>query len=138
MSTSPDPSPVNGHVSLSTDGHGTRVADATQSDSDLSDAQPAGIDAAAPESPDAVGSPDEAPEFAADGQEESSDSSDHDALDDNDFDVADSPASVPSNDASDHAASASVRTAVKRKAAQVLEDEYMRENPELYGLRRSV
>ena len=117
------------------------MADGNQSDSDLSDAQPARVGAAfseSPESPDALGSPDSGPEFAPDEQGEQSESSDHDALDDGDFDGPGSPRSVQSNDASDRASSPSGRTAAKRKATQVIEDDYMRENPELYGLRRSV
>jgi len=48
-----------------------------------------------------------------------------------------SPASARSNDLSDHDASASGPAVAKRKAAHTIEDDYMRENPELYGLRRS-
>ena len=118
------------------------MADGNQSDSDLSDAQPARVGAAfseSPESPDALGSPDSGPEFAPDEQGEQSESSDHDAMDDGDFDGPASPRSVQSNDdASDRATSPSGRAAAKRKATQVIEDDYMRENPELYGLRRSV
>ena len=140
MSTTPDPGPVNGHASPSADEYSTHMADDARSDSDLSDTQPAGVNAASPESADAVGSPDEGPEFAPEDQEEPSDSSDHDAQDDGDFDAAGSPASMQSNDndASDRAGSASARAVAKRKTAQTTEDDYMRENPELYGLRRSV
>ncbi|KAK4101689.1 hypothetical protein N658DRAFT_51637 [Parathielavia hyrcaniae] len=137
MSTSPDPRPVNGHTHSSAERYSTRVDDASQSDSGLSDAQPAEAHAASSESGDAAGSPDEGPDFAPDEQENPSDSSDHDASDDGDFDAPNRSASVQSNAASDRAASASARPAVKRKAAPVIEDDYMRENPELYGLRRS-
>ncbi len=138
MFTPPDTGPVNGHGSPSEDEHNTHVSDGNQSDSDLSDAQPAGLGAASSESPDAVGSPDEGPEFAQEEQEESSDASDNDAVNDEDFDAAGSPASARSNDLSDRDASASGPAVAKRKAAQTIEDEFMRENPELYGLRRSV
>ncbi|KAK4154619.1 P-loop containing nucleoside triphosphate hydrolase protein [Chaetomidium leptoderma] len=137
MSTSPDPSPVNGHVSPSADEHSTHIADGNLSDSDLSDGQPAGVGAASPESADAAGSPDEGPEFAPEEQEEPSDSSDHESPNDGDFDAAGSPASIQSNDASDRAASPSAPTAAKRKSGHAIEDDYMRDNPELYGLRRS-
>ncbi|KAK4044532.1 P-loop containing nucleoside triphosphate hydrolase protein [Parachaetomium inaequale] len=139
MSTSPKPGPVNGHASPSADEYSTHIADDARSDSDLSDTQPAGVRAASPESADAVGSPDEGPEFAPENHEEPSDSSDHDAQDDGDFDAAGSPASMQSNDndASDRAGSASARAVAKRKTGQTTEDDYMRENPELYGLRRS-
>lgn len=138
MSTSPDPGPVNGHASPSADEPSTHVTNGIQSDSDLSDARPAAADVASPESADAAGSPDEEPGLAEEEQEEQSDSGDNDAQDDGDFDAAGSPASAQSNDDADRATSASPRPAAKRKATQVIEDEYMRENPELYGLRRSV
>ncbi|KAK4250820.1 CDH1-like protein [Corynascus novoguineensis] len=135
MSTSPDPSPVNGHTSPSPDGHSTRIEDVARSNSDLSDTQPADVGAASPESADSVDSPDDEPDFAPEEQDDASHSSEHDAEDDADFNGEGSPASAHSNDESDRAASAS--TVVKRKAAHILEDEYIRENPELYGLRRS-
>jgi chromodomain-helicase-DNA-binding protein 1 len=138
MSTSPEPSPVNGHASPSADEYSAHVTNGNQSDSDLSDARPAAVDVASPESDDAAGSPDEEPGFAQEEHEEQSDSSDNDAQDDGDFDAAGSPASVQSNDDADRAASASPRPLPKRKATQVVEDDFMRENPELYGLRRSV
>lgn len=140
MSTSPEPSPVNGLASPSADEYSAHVANGIPSDSDLSDARPAAVDVAPPESDDAAGSPDEEPGSAREEHEEQSDSSENDAQDDGDFDTAGSPASVQSNDDADRAASASAspRRLPKRKAPQVIEDDYMRENPELYGLRRSV
>src|SRR4051812_42127039 len=107
MSTSPDPSPVNGHPSHSADEGNTNIADGAGSDSDLSDTHPAGVGAASPESADAVGSPDVEPDFAPEEQDDASDSSEHDAQDDGDFDEGGSPASAQSNDASDQTASAS-------------------------------
>jgi chromodomain-helicase-DNA-binding protein 1 len=124
---------VNGHASPDRDNFNS--ANDNRSESDLSEAQPAAAGVPSPDSADAVGSPDEGPEL---GQGESSDSSDNDAPDDGDFDAAGSPGSVQSNVDGDHTASASARPAPKRKAAQAIEDEFMRENPELYGLRRSV
>lgn len=138
MSTSPDPGPVNGHESLSGDEQSVQLANGNPTDSDLSDTQPAAVSLGSPESADAVGSPDAEPDFAREEQDEPSDPSDNDAQDDADFDAAGSPASAQSNDSADRAASASTRPAAKRKAALAIEDEYMRENPELYGLRRSV
>jgi chromodomain-helicase-DNA-binding protein 1 len=139
MSTSPDPSPVNGHTSPLSDPHQTYTFDDDQSDDDLSNAQQAtGAGVTSPDSADAVGSPDESHELAEEEQQEESNPSDDDASGDGDFDAAGSPASVQSNEVSDRAGSASTRTTAKRKATHVLEDEYIRENPELYGLRRSV
>ncbi|KAL2178711.1 CDH1-like protein [Thermothelomyces heterothallicus CBS 202.75] len=135
MSTSSDPGPVNGHTSPSPDEHSTHIADAAQSNSHPSDAQPSGVGGASPDSADDAGSADDEPEFAPEEQDDASHSSEHDAPDDADFNEEDSPASAQSNDASDRPVSAS--TAPKRKAAHILDDEYIRENPELYGLRRS-
>ncbi|KAL2171861.1 hypothetical protein VTG60DRAFT_1248 [Thermothelomyces hinnuleus] len=135
MSTSPDPGPVNGHTSPSPDERSTHIADAAQSNSHLSDTQPSGVGGASPDSADDAGSADDEPEFAPEEQDDASHSSEHDAPDDADFNEEDSPASAQSNDASDRPVSAS--TAPKRKAAHILDDEYIRENPELYGLRRS-
>lgn len=139
MSTSPDPGPVNGYASSSADEHSTHVTNGVQSDSELSDSRPAVVDVASPESADAAGSPDEEPGLAEEEHEEQSDSSDNNVQDDEDFDATGSPASVQSiDDDDDRAASASPRPAAKRKATQVIEEDFMRENPELYGLRRSV
>jgi len=143
MSTSSEPSPINGQDSPSGDENISYFANGNQSESDLSYVQNGAADAASPdfaESSDAVGSPTERPELTL---QEPSDPSDDGASDDGDFDAAGSPASVQSqaqsNDYDDRAGSVvSDRPAPKRKVGQVIEDEYMRENPELYGLRRSV
>lgn len=137
MSTSPDPGPVNGHTSPSPDERSTRIAEAAQSNSHLSDTQPSGADGASPGSADDAGSAEDEPEFVPEeDQDDASQSSEQDAPDDADFNGEDSPASAQSNDASDRPVT--VSTAPKRKAANILDDEYIRENPELYGLRRSV
>lgn len=137
MSTSPDPGPVNGHASHFADEHTARSEDGTGSPGALSDAHPAENGAVSPDSTDAAGSPDRGAEFGHEEHEESSESSDNDGAEDGDFEGARSPASLQSLDLSDHEPS-STRPAAKRKAAHAIEDEYMRENPELYGLRRSV
>lgn len=139
MSTSPDPGPVNGHLPPAADDHSTHLANGNQSDSELSEAQPAAAGVASPESADAVGSPDDGPAPAQEEEhEEPSASSDNDnAQDDGDFDATGSPESAQSNDTPARATSSSARASAKRKA-QIMDDEYIRENPELYGLRRSV
>jgi chromodomain-helicase-DNA-binding protein 1 len=139
MSTSPEASPVNGHASPSEDEHMDDVAndDRDQSDSDLSDVQAADDDAD-PQSPDTVdvaGLRAGKPVLSFQQHVEDSGSSDHDASNDADFDMADSPASAHSNGDNSRAASTESRPAPKRKA---VEEDFMRENPELYGLRRSV
>ena len=126
MSTSSDSSPVNGHASPHADEYADQAPNSDQSDSDLSEVQPVDADVA-----DATA---QNPALAG---EDSSGSSDNDASDDADFDMADSPVSPRSNDGNARTVLES-RPAPKRKATQQIEDDFMRENPELYGLRRSV
>ncbi|KAK0703771.1 CDH1-like protein [Lasiosphaeria miniovina] len=133
MSTSPEASPVNGHASPSDDERMSHVANGDQSDSDLSDVQAPDVDRLTPDSPDAPGSPAGKPDLTI---EEASDSSDN-VSDDGDFDMAESPTSARSNAGNSRAASTESRPAPKRKAAHAAEEDFMRENPELYGLRRS-
>ncbi|KAK3694563.1 CHD1-like protein [Podospora appendiculata] len=148
MSTSPEASPANGRVSSPAEEHTLNTANGDLSDSDLSDVQAADVDGTSPESPDAPGSSTEKPELTF---EDASDSSNNEASDDGDFDMAESPASAQSNGEDERAASvesgsgsgsgsasaSGSRPAPKRKVAQATEEEFMRENPELYGLRRS-
>jgi hypothetical protein len=109
-----------------------------QSDSDLSDVQepPPARPSSSPE-PEPV----ELTGELADGQDfaESEDSSDGNASDDADFDMEDDVPSPQSEPAADDAESSSRDSsrAAKRKAA-TNEDAYIKANPELYGLRRSV
>ncbi|KAJ9134013.1 Chromatin remodeling factor 6-1 [Pleurostoma richardsiae] len=136
MSSSPEPGPVNGHVSPEAAGDTVEVANGIQSESDLSDVQPADADHQSSESPNIPDSRNG--DKQADGLDGSSESSDDDASDDADFDMADSPASPRSNGVqNERAGSDDSRRAAKRKAGTSLEEDYMRENPELYGLRRS-
>ena len=134
MSTSSGASPVNGHLYPSVDDHSENEVNGDQSDSDLSDVQAADVDGPSSISVDVAGS---AAQMRAVALEDPSESSDNDAAHDDDFDMADSPASAQSSEGA-RGASIESRPAVKRKAAQVVEEDYMRENPELYGLRRSV
>ncbi|KAF3764970.1 hypothetical protein M406DRAFT_260476 [Cryphonectria parasitica EP155] len=136
MSSSPESSPVNGHISPVANHVSVQLLDPEPSDSDLSDAP----------APD-LGSPasasrDELDQAATDGRaddfDDPSSSSDEDAPNDGDFDDTLEAASPVSNgDQIEAASSDDSRTASKRKAGAGLEEEYMRENPELYGLRRS-
>lgn len=135
MSTSSEASPVNGHASPSIDEPAEHIANGDHSDSDLSDTHGAGADGAPSENVDIPGSVAQQPTVTL---EDPSEPSDNDASDDADFDMADSPASPQSNDGAGHSVTLESRPAPKRKATQTIEDEFMRENPELYGLRRSV
>lgn len=139
MSASPESSPANGHVSPVATSVAVQLLDPEPSDSDLSDVQ--APDVASPSSDSANNFDSTARDGRADDFDGASSPSDNGASDDADFDeVADSPASPRSNGPAEGAASPSddSRTASKRKAGGSLEEDYMRENPELYGLRRSV
>lgn len=139
MSASPESSPANGHVSPVATSVAVQLLDPEPSDSDLSDVQ--APDVASPSSDSANNFDSTARDGRADDFDGASSPSDNGASDDADFDeVVDSPASPRSNGPAEGAVSASddSRTASKRKAGGSLEEDYMRENPELYGLRRSV
>ena len=137
MSTSPEPSPANGHLSPVADEVTVSYANGDQSDSDLSDVQAADVDELSPNSVDDADAGRNA--VARDGFEEASDPSDNDGSDDADFDMAESVASVTSDPNNDQAASSNdSQRAPKRKAPLAQEDDYIRNDPELYGLRRSV
>lgn len=138
MSASPESSPVNGHASPVAKHVSVQLLDPEPSDSDLSDAPAPDV-----ESPSS-GSQDELDPTTADDRvgdfDDPSSSSDEDAPNDGDFDdVADAPSPASNEDHIEAAVSSDdSRTASKRKAGPGLEEEYIRENPELYGLRRSV
>lgn len=140
MSPSPDSSPVNGLVSPVTNTVAVQLLDPEPSDSDLSDAPVADIES--PSSNSQI----EADQAAADGRvddfHDPSSSSDEDAPNDGDFDDVAEPASPGSRNGQIVAASAASsddsREVSKRKAAPIDEEEFIRDNPELYGLRRSV
>lgn len=141
MSASPESSPANGHVSPVASPVAVQLLDPDPSDSDLSDVQ--APDVASPSSDSANNLNSNALDGPVEDSDEASSPSENDASDDGDFDdVAGSPASPRSNDGQNDEAAASAsddsRAAPKRKAGLTLEEEYMRENPELYGLRRSV
>ncbi|KAI2621231.1 P-loop containing nucleoside triphosphate hydrolase protein [Hypoxylon sp. NC1633] len=142
MSSSPEPSSVNGHVSPEGRPRARIVLDDRASESDLSDVNE---NAALPESSPSSSPPvrnqsfqDAEPDLDSHRGVNSSDNDDeNNASDDADFDMEDSP--VPSQSdvpQDDRSTSNSSRRAPKRKAGGEEED-YMRENPELYGLRRS-
>ena len=149
MSSPQDSSPVNGHLSPVPEASIAVAAPGHQSDSDLSDVQEP---AAARDS--SSSSPSPQPDHLAeqviddlDGQEaaESDGSSEANASDDADFDMEDDIPSPQTDGAADEAdevddAGSNSRAsspAPKRKAG-VDEDEFIKANPVLYGLRRSV
>lgn len=118
-----------------------QLLDPDPSDSDLSDVQAPDVASSSPDSANNLNTA--ALDGPVDEYDEASSASENDASDDGDFDdVPDSPASPRSNGQNDDEAAASAsddsRSASKRKAGPGAEEDYMRENPELYGLRRSV
>ncbi|KAH8837459.1 hypothetical protein MCOR27_004667 [Pyricularia oryzae] len=138
MSTSPEPCPTNGHHSDIVVDPDIPGMNGHRSDSDLSDAAEGEVEVQMP-SPD---SEPESPNPAQDADDvddhEVSEPSDNDASEDGDFDAAESPASARIDaQQSERSSSADSRRHAKRKAAGALEEDFMRENPELYGLRRS-
>ncbi|KAI0007082.1 P-loop containing nucleoside triphosphate hydrolase protein [Xylariaceae sp. FL0662B] len=132
MSSSSEPSSVNGHVSPTT-GTGTRIIlDDRVSESDLSDVNE---NAASPVHNES--SRDVEPDRDIQDAAESSNNDDDNGSDDADFDMEESPAPSQSDVHQDERSTSNdSRRAPKRKVA-LEEDDYIRENPELYGLRRS-
>ncbi|KHN96343.1 chromo domain-containing protein 1 [Metarhizium album ARSEF 1941] len=129
--------PVNGH--MSPDDAITPPVDVEvgQSDTDISNARESPMDRSSPSTSEAQ--PQETPNHVdQDGASSDDDGSRPDnASDDGDFDMQESVA-TPHGDAEvDRESSPASSRPPKRKAA-VAEEDYMRENPELYGLRRST
>lgn len=137
MSDSPESSPVNGHESPVANQVSVQLLDPDLSESDLSEAPAPDVESPSSESQDALDQT--LADDRVDDFDDPSSSSDEDAPNDGDFDdlaVAPSPGS--NDEHIETAASDDSRTASKRKAGGGLEEDYIRENPELYGLRRSV
>lgn len=137
MSASPESSPVNGHTSPVVKPVSVQLLDPEPSDSDLSDAPVPDLGSPA------SASRDELDPIAANGRpddfDDPSSSSDEDAPNDGDFeDAVDAASPISNGDRAEPASSDDSRGASKRKAGHSLEEDYIRENPELYGLRRSV
>jgi chromodomain-helicase-DNA-binding protein 1 len=118
------------------DGENHVPATGNPSDSDLSDVQAPDAEAPSPDTPEAEEVTVRNPGLTVD---EGSEPSDDDASADADFDMDDSPQSPQSDQDDDEPSPANgSRQPSKRKAPTSAEEEFMRENPELYGLRRSV
>jgi chromodomain-helicase-DNA-binding protein 1 len=137
MSSSVEQSPVNGHFSPDNDVTLPVIQAELQVDSDLSDADEP-VEASGSISVSHNVNPfanlDGAGQISSDSDESDNDNASEDA----DFDMEDSVPSPQSDVApEERSSSRESRRAPKRKAA-VEEDEYIKANPELYGLRRSV
>ncbi|KAF6814589.1 chromodomain helicase [Colletotrichum sojae] len=138
MSSPLEPGLANGYRSPQGGSPSPIIAAGHQSDSDLSDVRDnaAGLASSSP-SPDpndSTGYMNGAPEFA----ESESSGDDNNASDDGDFDMDDGVASIAQSDGAGdaHSSSDDSQRPSKRKAATG-EDEYIKANPQLYGLRRS-
>jgi len=141
MSSSPEPAYANGHASPTIHPTNKIELDDRASISDLSDADDAPLVArhvAASPTPssgheDSIHDPDA---HADDIADESTDE-DLNASDDGDFDAEDDAAGSQSDVPRDTGSSSSSSHRAAKRKAELAEDEHMRENPELYGLRRS-
>lgn len=138
-SISPQSRP-NGHSGLEATESPANDGD-QRTESDLSDVEDIPVPAAAAgTSPSASSSPNQEADF--DDAETEQESSDQDApgdSDDGDFDVADNSTRTLTNGTRmDRSTSTESRRPTKRKYNGVEDDPNIRENPELYGLRRSV
>ncbi|KAI1379572.1 P-loop containing nucleoside triphosphate hydrolase protein, partial [Hypoxylon crocopeplum] len=140
MSSSPEPSSVNGHMSPETRPGARIVLDDRASESDLSDVnETAALPASSSSSPTRNESSQGAePDLDSQGGAESSDNDDdNNASDDADFDMEDSPAPSQSDAPRDDRSTSNSSRRVPKRKAGAEEDDYIRDNPELYGLRRS-
>lgn len=147
MPASPASSPINGHASSASDGPITNGVAGHLSESDLSDIEPPYANAAsrspspAPDVDDDDIGEEEDEDLAVtnDYEDDPSESSGNDALDDADFNDAQSDAVDAAVDQDEESLDSSDSgRAPKRKASEMAGDRYMQSNPELYGLRRSV
>ena len=138
MSSSPEPDLANGDDSPEPGSPNMRELEERASQSDLSEVNNSTHQRSPSPSRSASSDQRESPQPVEQEVVESSDDDNNNASDDADFDMEDSPAPSQSDAPQDQRSTSNdSRRTVKRKAA-VEEDEYIRENPELYGLRRSV
>lgn len=137
MSTSVEGGPLNGHLSPEPEYDQNSHSEAAQSDSDLSDVQREPADEPSPSPSDSVL---ENSKYV-DGEMDMSASDDEptpdNAFEDAEFDMEESPPSQHDDAVETRSSSSGSHRASKRKVSPA-EDQYMRDNPELYGLRRSV
>ncbi|GJC86994.1 chromodomain helicase hrp1 [Colletotrichum liriopes] len=138
MSSPLEPGPTNGYRSPEGDSPSAIVAAGHQSDSDLSDMRDnaARLASSSPslDPNDSTGYINGAPDFA----ETESSGDENNASDDADFDMDEDVASVVQSDGAGdvHSSSNDSQRPTKRKPA-AREDDFIKANPELYGLRRS-
>lgn len=130
--------PVNGHLSPDDAMTSTVDAEVGQSDTDIPDARESPMDRSSPSASEAQ--PHETPDHIDEDRASSDDdgSSLDNASEDGDFDMQESVASPQDGDAEVNRESSPASSRPSKRKTTVAEEDYMRENPELYGLRRSV
>lgn len=142
MSSSPEPAYANGHASPTIQSTNKIELDDRASISDLSDANDAPLVArhVATSPTPSSGHEDSIHDLDAHADDIADESTDEDlnASDDGDFDAEDDAAGSQSDVPRDAGSSSSSSHRAAKRKAELAEDEHMRENPELYGLRRSV
>ncbi|KAH0601001.1 hypothetical protein MHUMG1_02002 [Metarhizium humberi] len=130
--------PVNGHLSPDDAMTSTVDAEVGQSDTDIPDARESPMDRSSPSASEAQ--PHETPDHIDEDRASSDDdgSSLDNASEDGDFDMQESVASPQDGDAEVNRESSPASSRPSKRKTTVAEEDYMRENPELYGLRRST
>ncbi|RYO79911.1 hypothetical protein DL766_003838 [Monosporascus sp. MC13-8B] len=134
-SSPPESASANGNDSPLVETGNRIILDDRASESDLSEVN--GNTAPQPsDSPSSNGR--ESPQQHMDPEsDQSSDNDDNNASDDADFDMEESPAPSQSDTPQDQRSTSNDSRRIPKRKAATEEDEYIRENPELYGLRRS-
>jgi chromodomain-helicase-DNA-binding protein 1 len=142
MSTPRESTPVNGHDSPMGNDDTIEDANGILSESDLSDVQAPDMEVSSASASPVPANPQHATalpriELSSNPASESSNAG---ASEDGEFDMEDSPQSAPGVTAHSQATSSNEegRPPLRRKLGQDAEDDFIRDNPELYGLRRSV
>lgn len=136
MSTPTLGAPSNGHLSPDNEMDSTLVTRGRPAESDLSDSHDHTADESSPSPSDDANELSNGPSHAH-NVSESDNSSEDNASEDADFDMEESLPSQHDEAVEERASSADSNRVSKRKAP-VEEDAYIKANPELYGLRRSV
>ncbi|OAA43288.1 chromo domain-containing protein 1 [Metarhizium rileyi] len=130
--------PVNGHLSPDDAMNSKLDVEVDRSDTDIPDAHDSPLDASSPSASEIH--PNETPSHVDEDRAFSDDdeSSAGNASEDADFDIQESVASHQDDNVERDRASSSASSRPSKRKAVVVEEDYMRENPELYGLRRST
>lgn len=141
MSSSPEAGLANGDNSPDAETPNQITLDDRASESDLSEVNETNALRSSPSSspsPSPSSNQHESHQPADPESDESSNDGDNNASDDADFDMEESPAPSQSDGHQDQRSSSNDSRRVPKRKAVNEEDDYIRENPELYGLRRSV